>query len=56
MAADCTHLENRADLSERGNVPELWLPGPSPSPTPAHQQEEEKQSREGVEGLGLLNT
>ena len=34
MASDCTHLEKRADLTERGNVSELWLRGTRAPPWP----------------------
>ena len=55
-ASGFTHLEKRADLSEQGNAPELWLRGTRAPPPPQLTREEEKWSREGVEGLGLLNT
>ena len=56
MASDCTHLEKRADLSERGNIPELWPGVTQALPPPSARREEDKWSREGVEGWGLLNT
>ena len=46
-------MEQRADLTEYGNIPELVGPNPFPYPSPADEEETEQ----GVSGrLGLLNT
>ena len=52
MAPDCIHLEKRADLTEQGNVPKLWLGGTQALPPTQLTDGGREMEQGGSERLG----